>query len=71
MLGVCLCMCEDFEVIMFGQFGFMVDCDYVDYIYLCSDFVILKGKKFQFKWNYINKFCNIYFDYEYFLIIKD
>lgn len=44
MLGVCSCMREDLEAIMPGQFGFTVDRDYADYIYLRSDLATLKGK---------------------------
>lgn len=44
MLGVCSCMREDLDTIMPGQFGFTVDRDYADYIYLRSDLATLKGK---------------------------
>ena len=71
MLGVCSCMREDLEAIMPGQFGFTVDRDYADYIYLRSDLATLKGKKFQSKRNHINKFRNTYPDYEYTPITKD
>ena len=71
MLGVCSCMREDLEAIMPGQFGFTVDRDYADYIYLRSDLATLKGKKFQSKRNHINKFRNTYPDYEYSPITKD
>lgn len=46
MLGVCVGMKVDIEVVMFGCFIFIEDWDYFDYIYLCIDLVILKGKKF-------------------------
>lgn len=71
MLGVCSCMREDLEAIMPGQFGFTVDRDYADYIYLRSDLATLKGKKFQSKRNHINKFRNTYPDYKYSPITKD
>ena len=54
-----------------GQFGFTVDRDYADYIYLRSDLATLKGKKFQSKRNHINKFRNTYPDYKYSPITKD
>ena len=71
MLGVCSCMREDLEAFMPGQFGFTVDRDYADYIYLRSDLATLKGKKFQSKRNHINKFRNTYPDYKYSPITKD
>ena len=71
MLGVCSCMREDLEAIIPGKFGFTVDRDYADYIYLRSDLATLKGKKFQSKRNHINKFRNTYPDYEYSPITKD
>lgn len=71
MLGVCSCMREDLEAIMPDQFGFTVDRDYADYIYLRSDLATLKGKKFQSKRNHINKFRNTYPDYKYSPITKD
>ena len=64
-------MREDLEAIMPGQFGFTVDRDYADYIYLRSDLATLKGKKFQSKRNHINKFRNTYPDYKYSPITKD
>lgn len=65
MLGVCSCMREDLEAIMPGQFGFTVDRDYADYIYLRSDLAGLRGKKYQPKRNHINKFKASYSAYEY------
>ena len=70
MLGVCSCMREDLEAIMPGQFGFTVDRDYADYIYLRSDLATLKGKKFQSKRNHVNKFKRTY-NYEYTPITPD
>lgn len=65
MLGVCVGMKADIEVVMPGQFTFSSDRDYADYIYLRTDLATLAGKKFQSKRNHINKFLKTYTDYEY------
>lgn len=71
MLGVCSCMRADLENIMPGQFLFTADRDYADYIYLRTDLATLKGKKFQAKRNHINRFRNMYPNYEYAPITPD
>ncbi len=65
MLGVCTSMKKEIEEVMPGRFDFLADRDYFDYVYLRSDLVTLKGKKYQPKRNHINRFKNLYSDYEY------
>ena len=65
MLGVCSNMRSELEEVLPGRFIFTEDRDYADYIYLRSDLATLKGKKFQPKRNHINKFRNLYPNYEY------
>lgn len=47
-----------------GDFLYIPERDYFDYIYLREDLSTLKGKKFQAKRNHINKFKNRY-PYQY------
>lgn len=65
MLGVCSNMRTELETLLPERFIFTEDRDYADYIYLRSDLATLKGKKFQAKRNHINRFRNMYPDYEY------
>jgi len=53
-----------------GQFKFVHEKDFSDYIYLRTDLAELKGKKYQSKRNHINKFKSLY-DYEYIPITPD
>jgi hypothetical protein len=41
------------------------DRDFFDYVYLASDLIELRGKKYDGKRNHINKFKRLYDDYEY------
>lgn len=65
LLGVCAEMKAELEEVMPGRFEFTADRDYFDYIYLRSDLVALRGKRYQPKRNFINRFKNNYPHYEY------
>lgn len=65
MLGVCPIARGDLESVMPGEFTFISDRDYADYLYLRTDLATLTGKKFQSKRNHINKFRKLYPDHEY------
>lgn len=54
-----------------GNFTYINDRDYYDYIYLREDLCTLKGKKYQAKRNHINKFKNQYPSYSYRPITSD
>ncbi len=60
LLGVCSECVAQIEQFMPGEFEFTADRDYADYIYLRTDLIELKGKKFQPKRNHINKFRKEY-----------
>lgn len=60
LLGVTPEAQKDLESILPGQFHYISDRDYYDYIYLREDLVNLKGKKFQSKRNHINRFKSQY-----------
>lgn len=65
LLGVCAHMRADLEQAAPDCFDFTVDRDFYDYIYLRSDLMELKGKKYQPKRNHINKFVRTFPNYEY------
>lgn len=65
MQGVCSHMRADLEEVAPDCFNFTADRNFYDYIYLRSDLVSLKGKKYQPKRNHINKFVRTYANYEY------
>lgn len=48
-----------------GEFRFVVERDYADYIYLREELAALSGKRFQPKRNHINQFLKKYPDYRY------
>ncbi len=60
MLGISPEAQKDLEAVLPGQFHYVSERDYFDYIYLRDDLVNLKGKKFQSKRNHINRFKNKY-----------
>jgi hypothetical protein len=64
LMGILQEMKEEIEALMSGKFVFNFDRDYADYIYLRSDLATLRGKKFQSKRNFINRFRKEY-KYEY------
>ncbi|WP_080903872.1 DUF2156 domain-containing protein [Parabacteroides sp. Marseille-P3160] len=63
-LGVTPDSKQTLEKYLPGDFIYIPERDYFDYIYLREDLAFLKGKKFQSKRNHINKFKNRY-PYEY------
>lgn len=65
MLGVCEGMQADLEEILPNKFVYTTTRDYADYLYLRTDLATLKGKKFQSKRNFINRFKRQYPNYEY------
>lgn len=56
MLGVCSDMRNLLESIYHNDFDFVHTRDYDDYIYLRSDLAELKGKHYQSKRNFVNRF---------------
>ena len=54
-----------------GEFFYIPERDYYDYIYLREDLATLRGRKFQAKRNHINNFKKRYPDYVYQEIIPD
>lgn len=71
MLGVCRGMQADFEEILPNKFAFATTRNYADYIYLRTDLATLKGKKFQSKRNFTNRFKREHPNYEYTPITSD
>lgn len=65
MLGVCNYMRDLIEKEFPDTFVITPDRDRSDYIYTRDKLVHLSGKKLQSKRNHINKFRNLYPDYEY------
>lgn len=70
MLGVTPEAKEELEKAMPGEFFYIPERDYFDYIYLREDLATLKGKKYQAKRNHINNF-NKKYTYEYVPITPD
>lgn len=64
MLGVCEEMKKKLDEIAPGKFNFVSNRDYSDYLYERTDLATLKGKKFQSKRNFVNRFKKN-FKYEY------
>lgn len=64
MLGVTPVSKDLLEEAFPGEFTYIPERDYFDYIYLREDLATLKGKKFQAKRNHVNKFKKQY-AYEY------
>ncbi len=64
MLGVTPISKDLLEEAFPGEFSYIPERDYFDYIYLREDLAMLKGKKFQAKRNHVNKFKKQY-TYEY------
>lgn len=64
MLGVTPISKDLLEEAFPGEFSYIPERDYFDYIYLREDLATLKGKKFQAKRNHVNKFKKQYV-YEY------
>lgn len=56
---------EKIEQFSPGCFRFVPDRDVMDYVYLRTDLVELKGKKYQSKRNHINRFKKNFPDYKY------
>jgi len=65
MLGVCNYMRDLIEQRFPDTFNINPDRNRSDYIYMRDKLVHLSGKKLQSKRNHINKFKNLYPDYEY------
>lgn len=70
MLGITPDAKNKLEAVMPGEFHYIPERDYFDYIYLRDDLVNLTGKKYQPKRNHINKFIKQY-QYEYMPITPD
>lgn len=70
MLGITPDAQEKLEKELPGEFKYIPERDYFDYIYLREDLAELKGKKFQSKRNHINKFRKEY-SFEYVPITPD
>lgn len=64
LLGITPDAKEDLEKAYPGDFHYIPERDYFDYIYLREDLANLVGKKYQAKRNHINKFQKQY-EYEY------
>jgi len=64
-------MKETMEKLMPETFVFEDNRDYCDYIYLAKDLISLKGKKLHSKRNHINKFKELYPDYEYLTVTPE
>lgn len=71
MMGVCNFMRDLIEDKFPNVFDFRADRDYCDYIYTREKLTNLSGKKLQPKRNHINKFKNLYPQYEYRELTKD
>lgn len=65
MLGISARMRDKMEQAFPGVFMFEVERDFSDYLYLREELATLKGKKYQAKRNYLNRFRKEYPDYEY------
>lgn len=70
MLGITPDAKNKFEKILPGNFFYISERDYFDYIYLREDLALLKGKKYQSKRNHINNFKKLY-TYEYISITPE
>jgi len=64
LLGITPDAKEDLEKVYPGDFHYIPERDYFDYVYLREDLASLVGKKYQAKRNHINKFQKQY-EYEY------
>jgi len=71
MSGVSSHMAEVLEKTMPGVFSVDSNRDYADYVYTREKLSNLSGKKLQSKRNHINKFLNLYPDYEYKPLVKE
>lgn len=65
MMGVCNYMVDILEKHFPDVFDIKPNRDYADYIYEREKLINLSGKKLQSKRNHINKFKNLYPNYEY------
>jgi uncharacterized protein len=65
LLGVCNYMTSIIEEAFPDTFQIKPDRDYADYVYTRDKLINLSGKKLQSKRNHINKFKNLYPNYEY------
>lgn len=70
MLGITPDAKEELERAFPGDFYYILERDYFDYIYTHEDLALLKGKKLQAKRNHINNFKKRY-TYEYHVITPD
>lgn len=70
MLGITPDAKEELEQALPGDFFYIPERDYFDYIYLRENLALLKGKKYQSKRNHINNFKKQYV-YEYVPITPD
>jgi len=70
LLGLTPQSCNEVETLFPGQFTFIPERNYFDYIYLREDLVMLAGKKYQPKRNHINQFKKQY-TYDYLPITPD
>jgi len=64
LLGITPDAKKELEAVMSGEFRYIPERDYFDYVYLREDLVNLIGKKYQSKRNHINKFKKLY-NYSY------
>lgn len=71
MMGVCNYMGEIIEQEFPGEFDIKPDRNYADYIYTREKLSTLAGKKLQSKRNHVNKFKNLYPNYEYRPLTKE
>lgn len=60
LLGITPDAKKELEAAMHGEFRYIPERDYFDYVYLREDLVNLTGKKYQSKRNHINKFKKLY-----------
>jgi hypothetical protein len=70
MLGITAESKKMLENMFPDEFTYFADRNYFDYIYLREDLQSLKGKKFQAKRNYINRFNRLY-QYSYIPITRE
>ncbi|MDR2968203.1 MAG: phosphatidylglycerol lysyltransferase domain-containing protein [Tannerellaceae bacterium] len=60
LLGITPDAKKELEMAMPGEFHYIPERDYFDYVYLREDLVNLTGKRYQPKRNHINKFKKLY-----------
>ncbi len=57
--------CDTLEALYPGQFRFHTDRDSFDYVYRTEELAALRGKRYQSKRNFVNRFCLNYPDHRF------